>query len=145
MHHGDVPHQEIGAELERRWPGHKRADIQPFWSGEDKSTNLRRTINYAMKNECRSHLGMVEERWPASWMAEYYSDLHEWSRGFQSTRFNVYASKKAEAEFTEDALVDDDLVYSDVKIDPMPFMSTNSTFDIYYYWRPPCTTSFNSS
>lgn len=130
VHHPGVEIQEVRAEFERRWPGHKRAHLQAFWLDQPKDKNIRRTINYAMKHECRTHLGAVEERWPGAWMAQYYSDLSEWSRGFLSTRFSINAAKDKSSRTPDES-------YSgqrECALEPVPFTYTSSTLDTYYNW-----------
>lgn len=130
--HPGIDHQEVRAELARRWPGHKRVDVTPFWTDAPKQDNLRRTINYALKHECRTHLGRVTDRWPDAWRAEYYADLTEWSRGFQSTRFSI--SSKLEKHTSPLKLISNDFdeTVTDT-IEPMPFTHTFSSFPITYY------------
>lgn len=130
--HPGIDHQEVRAELIRRWPGHKRVDISPFWTDANKQDNLRRTINYALKHECRTHLGRVQDRWPDAWRAEYYADLTEWSRGFQSTRFSI-SRKLGKSISPLDALTPDTSQRENTYRGPMPFIHTFSSFPITYY------------
>lgn len=130
--HPGIDHQEVRAELARRWSGHKRIDVSPFWPDAPKERNLSRTINYALKHECRTHLGRVTDRWPDTWRADYYSDLSEWSRGFQSTRFSV-SSKIAKITSPLADLRNVHSITNPIEREPMPFIHSFSSFPITYY------------
>jgi len=125
--HPGIDRQEVSAELERRWEGHKRVDVRGFDPKNTAPTNLRRTINYALKHECRSHLGAVSHPWPPHWLADYYGFLGEWSRGFQSTRVTIRSVKDKLNNNTKQ-----DTSNEDTEREPMPFMYSDSIFDTYY-------------
>ena len=124
--HPHIDRQEVLAELDRRWAGHKRCDLRAFDTSNEVATNLRRTINYALKHECRTHLGNHAEAWPDAWMAEYYSYLNEWSRGFQSTRIVINSKKDKLSISPKECNV------KEYEEEPMPFTYSNSIFPTYY-------------
>jgi len=132
--HGIVSHpgvdlQEVRAEFERRWPGHKRVDLRAFWDNQTKEKNLRGIINYSLKHECRTHLGLYSESWPMSWMTEYYSYLHGWSRGFYRMR-SIVGRKTSKKDVM--LLADSYGNNKDEYIEPIPFIYTNRHSDIYF-------------
>ena len=127
--HPDIDHQEVQAELDRRWPGTKRVDVRPFYGHQTEEQNLRYTINYALKHQCRTHLGNIIEPWPASWIAAYYSHLHQWSRGFQSMRISIGRSSKI---LTTQSVKNYTNVIDDNDREPLPFIYSNSIFDTHY-------------
>ncbi len=126
-----IDYQEVGEDFRQRWPGTKRVDVRPFYPHQTKEQNLGYTINYALKHECRTHLGHITEPWPVGWMAEYYSYLNRWSRGFQSTRISI---SSREIKSTNTLLSG----YNHPKLEerePFPFTYSDSVFDTYYNWK----------
>lgn len=87
--HPGLPLERVRSQLERQWPGYRQTCLKPFDDQNSVVGNIGGVVNYALKNECRVHLGYVSEAWPTSWAADYYAYLHEWSRGFQSLRISV--------------------------------------------------------
>lgn len=125
--HAGIDRQEVLAELDRRWPGHKRTDLRAFDRANKLQTNLRRTINYSLKHECRSHLGLVTEPWPDKWIAEYYSFLSNWSRGYQSTRITINRNKNKLLMNKPNVKL---MIHEEAE--PMPFIYSDSIFNTYY-------------
>ncbi len=125
--HPNIDRQEILAEWKRRWPGHRRCDLRSFDPTNTVATNIRRTINYSLKHECRVHVGSTVDSWPERWVSEYYSYLNEWSRGFQSTRL---ALNKVKDKLP---IIDNiDIVDQVDHTEPMPFIYSDSIFPTYY-------------
>jgi len=134
--------QQIRQELERKWGGAKRVDVAPFAPEKTERANLGDIINYALKHQCRTHLGAAEERWPDEWIAEYFAFLHEWSRGFQKLKVSVGRQRMCgvgiEADgglgvVVHDQLVDSEHDVDELDVDPLPFSCSFSVFDNYYY------------
>ena len=133
--------QQVRQELERKWGGAKQVDVAPFEPEKDEKANIGDIINYALKHQCRTHLGAAEERWPDEWIAEYFAFLHEWSRGFQKLKVSVGRQRKCDVGVEIDgdvvAVVHDQLVEGEhgsdeVGVDPLPFSCSFSVFDNYY-------------
>lgn len=123
--------------MERRQAGRCR----PVRAGKDEEDNIGHIVNYALKHQCRTHLGAAEERWPDEWIAEYFAFLHEWSRGFQKLKVSVGRQRKCDVGAEVDRvdgdvihdLVDDEYDGEEVDVDPLPFSCSFSVFDNYYY------------
>ncbi|ODT60203.1 MAG: hypothetical protein ABS77_09785 [Phenylobacterium sp. SCN 69-14] len=126
-----IDYQEVAEDFRQRWPGTKRVDVRPFYDHQTKDQNLGYTINYALKHECRTHLGQFAEPWPMGWMAEYYSYLNRWSRGFQSTRISI---SPKEIKSTNAILPKYNKTETE-ELEPLPFIYSDSVFHTYYNWK----------
>lgn len=124
-----LEHQHVRQQLEERWSGHKQVDVARFFAHRSKEQNLRSTINYALKHECRVHLGNVEMEWGRGWAASYYGFLSTWSRGFQSLRISI--SPKG-GRSSPDHSLGTAIGPEDDEKEPLPFTCSFSSFGSYY-------------
>jgi hypothetical protein len=127
VHLNGLEHQQLRYELECRWRAPKQVDVRPFFDHRTVAQNITSTINYALKHDCRIHLGRITDTWPVLWREEYYCFLQRWSRGFQSLRLSIGPRKENINSITVFDCNTDSEQY-----DPMPFTYSNSIFDSYY-------------
>jgi hypothetical protein len=123
-----LEHQHVRQQLEERWSGHKQVDVARFFGDRSKEQNLRYTINYALKHECRVHLGNVEMEWGKGWAASYYGFLSTWSRGFQSLRISINPKGSKSLPLHQPVATD---ISADGEIEPLPFTCSYSIFPTY--------------
>ncbi len=125
----------VRAAFERKWPGHKRVDVEPFWADQTLNQNLGRIINYACKHTCTTDYYDAETgeitpcEWETSWLKDYYTWLSEWSRGFQATRIFLRAKKQKRKKRTASRFDE-----NNNDIEPLPFVYGNSIFHRDYYY-----------
>lgn len=137
--HGIIAHPAIDSgqvqrEFERRWTAPRAVMLKPFDQTNARAGNIGGVVNYALKHRCRTSLGAYHETWPIAWAADYYSYLHSWSRGFQSTRISVgrmTARPRRNCAHECGNSPREDLQQND----PMPFVHEYSVFPISYNWE----------
>jgi hypothetical protein len=96
---GGVDLGQARAELEKKWKGPHCVDLQPFYTTRTRDESIKTLVRYSLKHECKtaldgSEFGSIKEEWHGDWMADYYSFLHQWSRGFHSLRISISRKKK---------------------------------------------------
>lgn len=123
--------QQIRDALQERWAGTKQVDVRPLYDHRTVSQNVGSIVNYALKHECRVHLGGFSDRWPAHWVAEYYAYLHGWSRGFQSMRINIGQAAATKLPIPAMNIVEEEFRDEFEDIEPLPFACSYSIFPTY--------------
>lgn len=95
VRHEWIDWQEVRSVLAGQWPRHAQVDVQPFHGHLSPAQNLGNCVNYAVKHQAVTTLGARAEPWPETWLAAYYTWLHEWSPSFKRLRILLRRNKKS--------------------------------------------------
>ena len=110
VRHSRIDWQEVLSAFAAQWPLPAQVDVQPFREHLLPGQNLANCVNYALKHQAVTKVGLQSEPWPRVWMATFYTWLHEWSPSFKRSRFmmkrRVAAKTKLENKVLD--ITDDD-------------------------------------
>lgn len=116
VRHERIDWQEVRSVLAAQWPLSAQVDVQPFHRHLNPTQNLANCVNYAVKHQAVTKLGTRSEPWPVTWLADYYTWLHDWSPSFKRLRILLRRRKKAKRTIVQ-------VNVRQVEVEPMPWMS----------------------
>jgi hypothetical protein len=127
---GGLGLREVRSTFTDQWPVPGQVDLRPLHLHRPVEQNLNRLVSYSNKHLCRITLDHIQESWPASWQADFYTCLHHGRRNaFEALRFEI-GQKKQQKKVVEYPLADvvDDLS----EVEPMYCDYGFTTFPMYY-------------
>lgn len=79
--------------FERQFKFHRQVDIRSLISDFSMSQNIDEIIRYANKHEDTTKIFCIEASWDDAWINDYYSWMHQWSRGSLSVKISIKQKK----------------------------------------------------